>query len=144
MTIANRIDAALQTLKMSRRQLAIKAGIPPSSFQSAMERGGSMTAKMLKSVADALGVSPTFLIGFDDGIIDPGRFADEELIDIKASAWKSYVERDNERETIAAYNDSITGKLNAAFSKLNNRGKSVALERINELALIPDYTIPED
>lgn len=56
MTIADRIDELLREQKISRRQLAIKAGIPPSSFQSAMQRGGTMTFEMMKKVADALGV----------------------------------------------------------------------------------------
>ena len=40
MTIAEKIDSILQERHISRRKIAQKAGIPPSSFQSAMERGG--------------------------------------------------------------------------------------------------------
>jgi lambda repressor-like predicted transcriptional regulator len=39
MTVAQKIDNILKSKGMSRRQLAIKAKIAPSSLQSAMERG---------------------------------------------------------------------------------------------------------
>lgn len=56
MNPTERIDALLAERGMSRRQLAMQANIPPSSFQSAMSRGKNMTIEMLQSVADALDV----------------------------------------------------------------------------------------
>lgn len=56
MTIAERIDDLLKKCNISRRQLAIKAGIPPSTFQSAMQRNGNMSVDMLKKVAHALDI----------------------------------------------------------------------------------------
>ena len=61
MAVADRIDTILQERGVSRRQLAIKAGIPPSSLQSALERGHNITLDMLQKIADALGV-PVFLL----------------------------------------------------------------------------------
>ena len=54
MTTAERIDAILKEKKISRRKAAIMANIPPSSFQSAMERGGNMSVSMLQAIANAL------------------------------------------------------------------------------------------
>ena len=50
------IDAILQQKNMSRRQLAKAASIPPSSLQSAMERGKNISADMLQKIANALQV----------------------------------------------------------------------------------------
>ena len=63
MTIADRIDYLLQDQDLSRRQLAIKANIPPSSFQSAMERGHNITLDMLQKIADALKLPISYFIG---------------------------------------------------------------------------------
>lgn len=57
MAVADRVDTILQERGLSRRQLAIKAGIPPSSLQSALERGHNITLDMLQKIADALGVT---------------------------------------------------------------------------------------
>lgn len=57
MTIVEQIDFLLQERGMSRRQLAIKAKIPPSSLQSAMERGHNISLDMLEKIANALNVS---------------------------------------------------------------------------------------
>lgn len=57
LSISDRIDELIKKRGWSRRQLAIKANIPPSSFQSAMERGNKFTMEMLQAVADAFEMS---------------------------------------------------------------------------------------
>ena len=54
MTIAEKIDSILQERHISRRKIAQKAGIPPSSLQSAMERGGDMPVSTLQKISKAL------------------------------------------------------------------------------------------
>lgn len=54
MTIYEKIDADLENRGMSRRQLALNAGIAPSTLQSTMERGRNMTFEMLLKIAAAL------------------------------------------------------------------------------------------
>lgn len=66
MTTTKRIDAILNARGMSRRQLAIEANIPPSSFQSAMARGRNMTIEMLQAIAATLKVSADYLLGATD------------------------------------------------------------------------------
>ena len=61
MDIYDRIDETLKDQKMSRRQLAIKAGIPPSTFQSMMARKKNMPVEVLDRIARALGVSEDVL-----------------------------------------------------------------------------------
>lgn len=43
-----------KNLKLSRRKLAIQAGISPSTFQSAMQKDTSFTIDMLEKIANAL------------------------------------------------------------------------------------------
>lgn len=57
-----RIDSWLNENHMSRRQLAIKAGIPPSTFQSAMERRNKMSDRMLRAIAPIMGTTVDALI----------------------------------------------------------------------------------
>lgn len=68
MNVSERIDELLKERNMSRRQAALKAGIPPSSFQSAMQRNGSMTIEMLEKIAGALGCNIADIIKPDDKI----------------------------------------------------------------------------
>lgn len=68
MTIAERIDNILKEKKLSRRQLAIMAGIPTSTFQSAMQRNGQMSTDMLRKIASALDMPVFNLLHSDDEI----------------------------------------------------------------------------
>lgn len=115
MNTANRIDAILKERNMSRRSLALKAGIPPSSFQSAMERGGNMTLEMLGKVSAVLEVPISALY----------REPDFESI------------LDEERRGI--YLDAI----DRSMRKLNGAGQELladaALAFANELAKRPMY-----
>lgn len=66
MTAAQKIDKLLKDKGLSRRQLAIKAEIPPSTLQSALERNKEIPLSMLTSVSDALGVNIYYVIGDDE------------------------------------------------------------------------------
>ena len=76
MNLYRRIDNILETRGMSRRQLAIAAGIPPSTLQSVLSRQKSMTAEMLQQIADAFHITLGFL--FDDTEDNPFWDADLE------------------------------------------------------------------
>lgn len=75
MTTVQRLDAILKSRGMSRRQAAIAAKIPPSTLQSAMERGKNISVDMLQQLAAALDIPVTELVG------DDGRIIDEKMID---------------------------------------------------------------
>lgn len=57
MTVCETIDCLLEKKHMSRRQLAIAAGIPPSTLQSALSRNKEISLDMLEKLAQALNVS---------------------------------------------------------------------------------------
>lgn len=67
MTPADKIDAIIKERGLSRRQVAIKAQIPPSTFQSAMERKKNISTDMLKKVATVLNVSLSDLLWEGEG-----------------------------------------------------------------------------
>ena len=111
MSTTELIDAILQERGMSRRQLAIAAGIPTSSFQAAMARGKNITVEMLISVAKALEVDPYSIMDFDTATK-----ALEKEIDTKS-----------------------VHTLTNAFNRLNAAGQAEAVKRVEELTEIPKY-----
>ena len=111
------IDRELEKRSMSRRKLAISIGVPPSTFQSMMERKRGMTLELLKRIADALGMSIYSLADFDLA---------SEAVTEEINA--------NRRES----------QLLSHFRNLNDNGQSVAVERVQELAQIPAYQRPAD
>lgn len=62
MTVCETIDCLLEKKHMSRRQLAIAAGIPPSTLQSALSRNKEISLDMLEKLAQALNVSVASLL----------------------------------------------------------------------------------
>lgn len=109
------IDRELEKRGMSRRKLAISIGVPPSTFQSMMERKRGMTLELLKKIADALGMSIYSLADFDLA---------SEAVTEEINA--------NRRES----------QLLSHFRNLNDNGQSVAVERVQELTQIPAYQRP--
>jgi transcriptional regulator with XRE-family HTH domain len=111
------IDRELEKRGMSRRKLAISIGVPPSTFQSMMERKRGITLELLKKIADALGMSIYSLADFDLA---------SEAVTEEINA--------NRRES----------QLLSHFRTLNDNGQSVAVERVQELAQIPAYQRPAE
>lgn len=111
------IDRELEKRGMSRRKLAISIGVPPSTFQSMMERKRGMTLELLKKIADALGMSIYSLADFDLA----SEAVTEEI-------------NTNRRES----------QLLSHFRTLNDNGQTVAVERVQELAQIPAYQRPAE
>lgn len=124
MTVIERIDALLKERGMSRRRLAKDANIPPSTLQSAMERGKNISVDMLSQIADALDVSLFFLTY--------GRNITENDVE----EYLRY-----EKESIAEKRGQrrILEKMEAALNALNEEGQQVAVERVEELTDIPKY-----
>ena len=124
MTVCERIDDILKSRKMSRRQLAIQAGIPPSSLQSAMERNNGISLDMLFSISHVLGVDPRFLDPNTSSFLKPiSRYKMNELQNAVDS-----IHFDVNFPIVKKY-----------FERLNATGQEVALERIKELTEIPRY-----
>lgn len=157
MTVCERIDALLMIKKWSRRKLAIEAGIAPSSLQSAMQRNTTLSLDMLVPISRTLGVNVSSLL--------EGEALEEiaKQMGIPLEAVYSVIDKDGNSEAqkkIIAVHDAISMDhkteniiteleaqkddpkdidLLAAYRKLNKEGQKIAIERVEELTLIPKY-----
>lgn len=115
MEIYDNIDRELEKRRMSRRKLALSIGVPPSTFQSMMERKRGMTIELLKKISAALNVDFYSLADFDMA-------SDALFEEINAN-------RKATKEAQLIYH----------FRTLNDNGQTVAVERVQELTQIPTY-----
>ena len=114
MTVCERIDEELKKRGLSRRQLAIKAGIAPSSFQSAMQRNKDISLDMLFKISDVLEIEP-------------------EMDQEEADAFFNSID---ESENSA---DLIQSELVA----LNSEGLKLAREMVELIGSVEKYVEPE-
>lgn len=71
MTVGERIKLRRLELKLSQSELAKKAGYSDKSAISKLEHSeNDITLKQVKRIADALDVSPSFLIGWETSLVD--------------------------------------------------------------------------
>ena len=67
MTVADRIRQRREQLNMSQEELALKIGNKDKSTISKIEKSGdNISMKNIKRIADALGVSSQFLLGWEE------------------------------------------------------------------------------
>ena len=147
MTMCKMIDHILKTKKMSRRKLAIKAGIPPSSFQSAMARGNALSLDMLIPVLNALGVSLDD-IAFEMNVSKDNLFQMLTSEDAKILGKPARVGLLLAGEKAGANEDMQLREememLLIWVVSLNREGQEKALERVQELTEIPRYIKQQD
>jgi len=110
-TTTQKIDKILQERGMSRKQLAINAKIPPEELESELNKGDPINIKMLYAISDVLSIHPFSIMDFDQA----------------TARLEDYV------------NNVLIKRLLYAFSKLNDLGKEIAIERLEELVEIPKY-----
>lgn len=148
MTTVDKINSILQERNMSRRQLAKQAGIPPSSLQSAMERGKNISVDMLTKIAAALNISLSELLPSTEEIAQQNLFTVMEAHLAKVHEVMQpdldLQELDTVSEEAHKLFEQVSSKseeylLLKNFEKLNEEGRNVAVERVKELALIPAY-----
>lgn len=120
MEIYDNIDRELEKRRMSRRKLALSIGVPPSTFQSMMERKRGMTIELLKKISAALNVDFYSLADFD--------MASDALFEEINANRKATKEE----------------QLLQHFRMLNDNGQTVAVERVQELTQIPAYQRPAE
>lgn len=120
MTTCERIDSILKERGISRRKLALAAGISPSSFQTAMARNTTLSLDMLFPISDVLNISVEQLAGWE-----------QELSPIQ------------EMSAYDMFNAAVSS-ITYALMKLNSDGIDVAVERVEELTEIPKYKRTEE
>lgn len=135
MSVADRVDSILQERGLSRRQLAIKAGIPPSSLQSAMERGHNITLDMLQKIASALGVSVAVLLDVKPArAVDPNKTPEDK--EKRLGMREGALSNAPRAEDVEAQNKA---DMLEAMDKLNIPGQQEAVKRVQEMADIERY-----
>ena len=116
MTPCERIDSILNERGMSRRKLAIQAGISTSTLQCALARNGNLSLDLLLPISDVLGVSVQYLSGADElPQMTPAELQEQ---------WDSM---------------TVDDKIRIYLDGLNESGKEKVLERLEELAELARY-----
>lgn len=128
MNVCEKIDEILLDRGMSRRKLALKAGIPPTTFQSAMARGSNLSLDMLRKIAAALEINVYELLSDEEREL----FVEGEASVLFHGVGKNYSFSDQEQ------------KLVVSFNKLNQTGQKEAVKRVEEMTKIEDYTKSDD
>lgn len=128
-TTCERIDSLLKSHNISRRKLAIEAGISPSSFQSAMERNSGLSFDMLFRISVSWNIPLGSLIGED-------MMNDKDTRLLLSAAGIDMLRKYKE----LGYDFSdLEAVLVGLFNRLNDDGKNKALDTVADLAEIPKY-----
>ena len=126
--IKERLKEALKYSGLSPIELSEKTNIPKSSISQYMSGYARPKQDRIYLMSKALGVNEAWLMGYDVPIGNPyiEKFCNiEKAIDtISQTAWKS-----------ASYQ-----MLKIYFDSLNEKGREAAIDRMRELACIPEYS----
>ena len=130
-TTADLIDAFLRQRGKSRRQLAIEAGIPPSTLQSALERKRTFSVEMLQKIAAALECDVKDLI-------PPARAAEQGALAEGLENMRRWQELAVQGYTFSERENDLI----CAFSQMNADGQLCAVHLVQDLAQVPKYKKP--
>lgn len=141
MDIYENIDKELSKQGKSRRKLAIEAGIPPSTFQSMMERRRGLSVENLRKIAEVLNLKWYDLLeGFEkkdieEKVLDEMKYElgtitvrNGKIIEIPYEELLEEVKKTGERPK---WDEDYT--VFANFLELNNAGQFVALQTVLEI-----------
>ena len=113
-------------------QVAREIGIAQPSISLWKKRGSTPSAAVLARLSEYFDVSMEFLMSQNsEKGLAPG--SAKKDMDEEISLLKSFSNGRKKNE------ESIPSRLLAAIEKLNDKGQSVAAERVEELTKIPDY-----
>ena len=136
MEIGERIRNLRRAKLMTQDQLAKAIGVKRAVISKYENGNVSINISILEKLAAALDVTPSFLIGYEEQIVNPENYTPAALTELNNIAWdlyKQHIEKINSSER----------KLLYFFSQLNNIGQEKALERVYELTRIQEYTKKE-
>lgn len=146
----NRIRAARKKANLTQEELAAQIGVKRSIISKYETGSVEPSLSQLKKIATALDVSVVELLSedYEWKYLEQEQIADDIKQDMmdNATSWEEYEEAKNTKLSdiqidlvFADIEKSRLDKLKIAFSRLNEKGQSIAVERIEELAKIPDY-----
>lgn len=139
--IYRKINELLIEHGMTKKELAVKAGIPYSTLVSAFNRDtGNLSVRNIAKIASALNVSVNALLGWEYVGTDKDGVEVYSPTDMEAFFNTRPVdEPHNEEEPNSASKVSPKEALNAAFDKLNPVGQDKAVETVEDLTEVPKY-----
>ena len=140
MTTCEKIDSILSEKGMSRRQLSIKAGIPPSSLQSALSRNKGLSLDMLFPISEVLKLDVEELVSNSlDSLDEPPEVKKKfAYFDKREFLLNSML------DIVNKIGDKDIASLISFFQALNPAGQRVAVKRVEELTEIPKYQRKEE
>ena len=151
MNIGSQIRGARKKSKLTQKELAEKAGVATITIQQYELGKREPRLEQLKAIAAALGVSVGYLLGYEEEqVIIPGRLKIVSVNDPELENIQYRIEAEDEEaftlgcQIIESAGISIpeytpAGRISSALEKLNDKGRAVAVERVEELTKIPDY-----
>jgi len=171
MGVGSRLKKILHERGISIKQLADYSGVPVNTLYSITKRNSEMVRDdTLKAIADALGVTKSYLRnGEDNGEVvirarDIRELLDREKIktieDLSSPELQKFLKnmtgglvsdpfeslRSNVEKKIDKYAEDYAGKdelLLEFYHELNLKGRKEAIKRTQELTRLPEYTEPD-
>lgn len=141
MDIYENIDKELSKQGKSRRKLAIAAGIPPSTFQSMMERKRGLSVENLRKIAEVLNLKWYDLLeGFEkrdieEKVLDEMKYElgtitvrNGKIIEVP---YEKLLEEAKKTGKMPKWDEGYT--VFANFLELNDAGQFVALQTVLEI-----------
>lgn len=150
-TVGAHIKAARQKAGLSQEELAGIVKTTKSTISKYENGLRQPRIEQLQAIAAALGVSVGSLLGYEEEqVIIPGRLKIVSVNDPELENIQYRIEAEDEEtfnlgckimEDAGVHIPAHTpaGRISAALEKLNDKGQSVAVERVEELTKIPDY-----
>jgi len=165
MTPTEKIDQIIKERNISRRKLAIKAKIPPSTLQSAMERNKNLSLEMLQEIANALEVPITELLETDQKVTsmlselkqgldvinnlyglddDQGRELRKRVVNFYEDTIFKIEHGILERSVNEGLDVNPRELIMSDLNRLNDIGQQIAVERVRELTTVGRFCKDEE
>lgn len=147
MSIAERIDTIIKKRGISRRKLALTAGISPSTLQSAMERNKGMSVEMVEKIAAALELSVSELVGYSPRTGD--KLTEDTAFSSVLSRSKQFSTPISDVELLAALTEDELfaqdlERLERYYDKLNHNNRVIVAELARLLASQPGNCLADN
>jgi len=124
----DRLDAILKERKISRRKLALLAGINENTMSTAFRRKSGLNSEAEFAIAEALNLSPLYLMGLDN----------------KRTSFEQHMTNPFDSAPVQyALENSVAIAISSvlvSLKNLNSLGRAEAAKRVFELLHVPEYT----
>ena len=150
-TVGLRIQEARKAKGLTQKELAAELGLATGTIQQYELGKRQPRIEQLQAIGDVLGVSVPYLLGYEKiHEIIPGRLKLIEVDDPESKNYQYRIEAQDEEAYlsglqilenagVSVFENTPAGRIFAALTRLNDNGQAIAVERVEELTLIPSY-----